>query len=272
MGERGGSSGGATTGLLQEMVEEGSCGGDGLERNYERPKEPWKGEFVKSLVYGGLDAIITCFSLISSISASTSSSGDVLVLGFANLVADAISMGFGDFVSGGSERDVIIEERRVIEWDIMNHRGNEQAELVRYYQALGMDYNDATMVVNIFAKYNDILVDQRMVADKGMLPAEQEVKPWKNALVTFASFMIFGSTPLLSFIILIPFTDNESVKFVSACLVSALALALLGVARARIAGQKMMFSTAITLFTGVIAAAAAYLVSWSLKHIAGLEG
>jgi vacuolar iron transporter family protein len=126
--------------------------------------------------------------------------------------------------------------------------------------------------VNIFTKYNDVLVDQRMAADKGMLPADQEVKPWKNGLITFASFMLFGSIPLLSFIILIPFTDSDSVKFASACLVSALGLALLGVARARIAGQNMMLTTAITLFSGVIAGAAAYLVGWFLKHIAGLEG
>lgn len=111
-----------------------------------------------------------------------------------------------------------------------------------------------------------------MVADKGMLPADQEAKPWKNGLITFASFMVFGSIPLLSFIILIPFTDSDLVKFVSACLVSALGLALLGVARARIAGQNMMFTTAITVFSGVIAAAAAYLVGWLLKHVAGLEG
>nr|ABN08245.1 Protein of unknown function DUF125, transmembrane [Medicago truncatula] len=262
MDERGGNS---NTRLLHED------GGD-LERNSERPKEPWRGEYVKSIVYGGLDAIITCFSLISSISASSSSSGNVLVLGFANLVADAISMGFGDIVSASSERDVIIEERRVTEWDVLNSRGNEQRELVRYYQSLGMEYNDATTVVNIFTKYNDVLVDQRMAADKGILPADQEVKPWKNGLITFASFMLFGSIPLLSFIILIPFTDNDSVKFAGACLVSALGLALLGVARARIAGQNMMLTTAITLFSGVIAGAAAYLVGWLLKHIAGLEG
>jgi hypothetical protein len=86
----------------------------------------------------------------------------VLVLGFANLVADAISMGFGDIVSASSERDVIIEdviieERRVTEWDILNRRGNEQRELVRYYQSLGMDYNDATAIciyVSIFVLYN----------------------------------------------------------------------------------------------------------------------
>lgn len=111
-----------------------------------------------------------------------------------------------------------------------------------------------------------------MVADIGMLPADQEVKPWKNGLVTFASFMVFGSIPLLSFIILIPFTDSDSVKFVSSCLVSALGLAILGAVRARVSGQNMMFSMAVTVSGGVIAAAAAYLVGWFLKHIAGLEG
>jgi hypothetical protein len=57
------SNGGATTSLLR------------AEGDRERPREPWKGEFVKSIVYAGLDAIVTCFSLISSISASTRSSG-----------------------------------------------------------------------------------------------------------------------------------------------------------------------------------------------------
>ncbi|XP_020996538.1 vacuolar iron transporter 1 isoform X2 [Arachis duranensis] len=250
--------------LLREVEEEGGSG--------ERPKEPWKGEYVKSIVYGGLDAIITCFSLISSISASTSSSVNVLVLGFANLVADAISMGLGDYVSARTEQDVIIKERRVTEWDVINHIDTEQSQLLTHFQALGMDYNDATLVVNIFKKYKDIMVDQRMVADKGMLPADEEVTPWKNGLVTFTSFMLFGSTPLLSFIILIPFTNNDTFKFIGACIVSAIALALLGVAKARISGERYMFSIAMTLFSGAMAGATAYFVGWSLKHVAGLEG
>jgi len=70
----------------------------------------------------------------------------VLVLGFSNLVADAISMGFGDSLSASSEQEVIIEERKVTEWDVINQRKKEQSELVNHYQALGMEYNDATMV------------------------------------------------------------------------------------------------------------------------------
>lgn len=126
--------------------------------------------------------------------------------------------------------------------------------------------------MNIFAKYKDILVDEKMMAQKGMLPSDQATdKPWKNGLVTFVAFIIFGSAPLLSFIILIPFTDDESVKFLGACLLSALALAFLGVAKAKIAGQNYAFSAAMTLFNGAIAAAAAYGLGWTLRNIAGLE-
>lgn len=51
--------------------------GDHIEEgtNNKRPKEPWKKEYVKSIVYAGLDAIVTSFSLISSISGGHLSSG-----------------------------------------------------------------------------------------------------------------------------------------------------------------------------------------------------
>lgn len=55
-----------------------SEGGEGEAENKkisQRPEEPWRGDYVKSIVYAGLDAIITCFSLISSISAGHLSSG-----------------------------------------------------------------------------------------------------------------------------------------------------------------------------------------------------
>lgn len=141
---------------------------NGGMRKSERPKEPWKGEFVKSIVYAGLDAIVTSFSLISSISAGRLTSGrlrisfmllidlmnltfgciavDVLVLGFANLVADGISMGFGDYVSSSTEKDVAAKERCVAKWDVENEGGNQQEELARRYEELGMNPSDAAMV------------------------------------------------------------------------------------------------------------------------------
>ncbi|XP_073278033.1 uncharacterized protein [Primulina huaijiensis] len=244
--------------------------GDRKKRN-ERPKEPWKGEFAKSIVYAGLDAIVTSFSLISSISAGRLSSVDVLVLGIANLVADGISMGFGDYMSTSTERDLAANERSLTEWDVENHRRLQQQELLHRYQELGMDANDANTVVNIFGKYRDMLVDEKMATVKGMLAPDQTEKPWKNGLVTFVAFLIFGSAPILSFIILIPFTHNQNVKFVGACILSAVALALLGTAKAKIAGQNYWVSAGITVFNGAIAGAAAYAIGWTLRNVAGLE-
>ncbi|KAK0580448.1 hypothetical protein LWI29_002069 [Acer saccharum] len=246
---------GAIARLLQA---EGKVNG----RRNERPREPWKGMYVKSIVYAGLDAIVTCFSLISSISASHSSSAvNVLVLGVANLVADAISMGFGDFVSSSTEKEVEAEERAVTKWDVTNNIRPQKLELLYQYESLGMD-----IVVNIFAKYKDILVDEKTTAG-----TDESEKPWKNGLVTFLAFLVFGSAPLLSFIILIPFTNSDTLKFVGACVLSVLALGFLGIAKAKIAGQNYVFSASITILNGAIAAAAAYTLGWILRNVAGLE-
>ncbi|XP_041014165.1 uncharacterized protein LOC121257249 [Juglans microcarpa x Juglans regia] len=107
---------------------------------------------------------------------------------------------------------------------------------------------------------------------EGRVCEDQADKPWKHGLVTFAAFLLFGSAPLLSFIVLIPFTHSDTLKFVGACVLTAVALALLSLAKAKIAGQNYAFSMVVTLFNGAIAAAAAYSLGWLPAHqCAGLE-
>lgn len=123
-------------------------------------------------------------------------------------------------------------------------------------------------VVGIFARYKDILVDEKMMAQKGILPPDGEYKPWQNGLVTFAGFIFLGSTPLVSFIILIPFTDNETIKFVGTRVLSGLSLALLGIAKAKIAGEGYAASATVTVSNGAAAASAAYGLGWMLRSVA----
>lgn len=204
---------------------------------------------------------------------------DVLVLGFANLVADGISMGFGDFVSSGTEMDMAAKQRMITQWDVYNNLSQQVHQLLERYTSLGMNIQDATVLVNILAKYKEILIDEKLVTEKGILPPDNDdtttttaaEKPWKKGLVTLAAFLVFGSAPLLAFIVLIPFTSNERHKFIGASVFSALALVLLGAAKANIAGQNYLLSTATTLFNGAIAAAAAYAIGWALRDVAGLE-
>ena len=64
-----------------------------------------EGKHIKSLVYGGLDGIITTFAVVSGVTGASLAMRVVIILGFANLLADGISMAVGDYLSTKSENE-----------------------------------------------------------------------------------------------------------------------------------------------------------------------
>jgi VIT1/CCC1 family predicted Fe2+/Mn2+ transporter len=264
------------SGIQEPLIEEGGRG-DVEQGNSSRHSRVvgsakpanagWGGEYLKSIVYGGLDAIVTSFALVASVSGGDLPAGSVLVLGFANLIADGISMGYGDYLSSTAEKDYSANQQLIGDWGAENDIHGEIMELVSAYREQGMEKDDADKIVDVLSKYKDIMVDQKLTLTQGLLPPDPEDSPLKNGLVTFASFLAFGSTPLLTYLILKPFTNNNDLKFLGACIVTILALALLGAAKARISGQNMLPSIAVVVFNGGIAAAAAYGISYLLNNI-----
>ena len=72
-----------------------------------------------------------------------------MVLGFANLVAGGISMGFGDLVSTSTEKEMAKKERATTEKDVSSSISSQQTQLLSTYQALGMDLEDAKTVCHL---------------------------------------------------------------------------------------------------------------------------
>src|SRR3989338_10774556 len=71
-----------------------------------------EGKYIKSFVYGGLDGIITTFAVVAGVTGASLNAGIVLILGFANLTADGISMAFGDYLSTKAEKEYGRAERK----------------------------------------------------------------------------------------------------------------------------------------------------------------
>ena len=63
------------------------------------------GEFIKSFVLGGLDGIVTTFAVVSGATGGGLGIDVILVLGFSNILADALSMGVGDALSNKAEQE-----------------------------------------------------------------------------------------------------------------------------------------------------------------------
>jgi len=69
-------------------------------------KQPWWRRYVPQFVYGGIDGAITTLAVIAGATGATLSSAVILILGFANLIADGFSMGVSDYLSRKSEAEL----------------------------------------------------------------------------------------------------------------------------------------------------------------------
>ncbi len=216
------------------------------------------GKYVKSFVYGGLDGIITTFAVVAGVAGASLAAKIVLILGFANLVADGISMAIGDYLSTKAENDYNAAERERETWEVENYPEGEKKEMVELYMGKGISEKDARELVEILSKHKNAWVDVMMKEELGIM--EDGESPAKNAIVTFVSFALFGFIPLLTYVLagfvpgLVPYA------FLTACILTGGTLFLLGALKSKVVDTKWYRSGIEMLLVGGIAAVAAYIV------------
>ena len=167
----------------------------------------------------------------------------MLILGFANLFADGISMAIGDYLST-----------------------REKTELVEVYQEKGIPREDAEQMVEILSRHPEAWVDVMMAEESGII--ENKESPVKNALVTFFSFALFGFVPLAAYVLARGVSFFAENTFVAACILTGITLFGLGVQKVRITNKNWFTSGIETLILGGVAAAAAYGIGALLHGLA----
>ncbi len=225
-----------------------------------------QGQFIKSIVYGGLDGIITTFAVVAGVAGAGLQPGIVLILGFANLIADGISMAIGDYLSTKAEREYETAERRREQWEVENYPEGEMLEMVELYTAKGFAREDSEAMVAILSKNREAWVDVMMVEELGIVSSDES--PLKNAVATFFSFALFGIVPLLTYVLgaFIPVIQARS--FVFAGILTGLTLFVLGALKTALTGRSWLRSGLEMLIVGGAASAAAYGIGYALSGIA----
>ena len=191
-----------------------------------------EGGLLKPIIFGGLDGILTSFAIVAGSAGGNLSPNVVLVLGFSNIFADALSMGVGEFLSSKANNEWILSERARESWEMENFPEGEIAEMIDIYKQRGMAQEDAELVIKTMAKYKDFFVDVMMTQELELqVPEENHVQEsMKEGLVMFCSFAFFGALPLLGYVI-IPSSFpslGERELFMTACVVTGAVLFLMG--------------------------------------------
>lgn len=226
--------------------------------------------YVKSIVFGGLDGIITTFSIVAAVAGASLSPEIVLMMGFANLLSDGISMGLGDYLSESAEINYIKSERKREIFEIENAPDMELKEMIDIYKSKGVNEDDANTILTTMMKYKEIFLDHMMILELGLQTPDESDNPLKNGLVTFLSFVIFGSVPMWVYLIvwLTGYKNNQG-TFAIACVFTAFTMFLLGITQAKITRQNILKTGLSLMLNGCIAAAAAYLIGWGLDNAIG---
>jgi VIT1/CCC1 family predicted Fe2+/Mn2+ transporter len=224
-----------------------------------------QGQYVKSVIYGGLDGLITTFAVVAGVEGAALAPAVILILGSANLLADGLSMAIGDFLSTRSEQEYAKAERQREAWEVAHYPQGEKRELIEIYKAKGLLAEEAGAIVDIMARHEEAWVDIMMVEELGIFQSQES--PLKNAAATFLAFSVFGLVPLLLPMAAMVWPSLKAGSFELSCLLTGISLFTLGALKTTLTLRRWWVSGLEMLLVGGVAAAAAYGVGVALSGL-----
>lgn len=220
------------------------------------------GRYIGDFVYGANDGIITTFAIVAGASGASLPSAVVIILGFANILADGISMGASNFLGRKSEADFVRAQEQKENWEIDNLRQAEIEEVREIYKKKGFKGQDLERAVSIITSNRDVWIDTMMKDELGLIPVEKNNRPLKHGLVTFSSFVLAGFIPLLPYFI--PGLPNA---FLVSSILGVITLFTIGALRSLITIVGAFRGGLEMVLIGGTAATVAYLIGLVISRL-----
>ncbi len=203
--------------------------------------------WLRAAVLGANDGIVSTASLVLGVAAAGASTQAVLVAGIAGLVAGAMSMAAGEYVSVSSQADTeradLARERKELAAD----PEQEHAELTAIYVQRGLDQALASQVATQLTAHDALAAHAR---DELGISETLAARPVQAALASAATFAIGAALPLLMVLVL-----PAGALMPGLAASSLLFLALLGFVASRAGGAPVVASIARVTFWGALAMA-----------------
>ncbi|MFC1648947.1 VIT1/CCC1 transporter family protein [Nanoarchaeota archaeon] len=230
------------------------------EGNHEKYHSPWGGKYLGDLVYGANDGIITTFAVVSAVTGASLEAFIVLIVGFANLLADGVSMAVGNYLAIKSDHDFMNRQKQIEEWEVENIPDHEREEVRVIYRNKGLTGKLLEQVVDKITQNKKVWVDVMMKEELMMCP-DEDIKAWKNGLATLIAFIVAGFLPLM------PYAFAIEPMFELSIILTGVTMFIVGAARAIVTARNWFRSGIEMLAVGAIAAVVAYLVGYFLRGL-----
>lgn len=228
----------------------------GFLKKYEK----YLGEFV----YGGIDGCVTTFAVVAGSVGAGLDSAIIIILGFANLLADGFAMSVGAYLSNKTKKDNYNKHKQIEYWEVDNLPELEKEEIRVIYKEQGFEGELLEEVVKVITSDKDRWVNVMMKEELVMF--DEDKSPLIIGGITYLSFILIGVIPLMVYVVDYIYQVNNDLFLLSSIL-TAIGFIIIGWLKAFVNQTPFWKAILETLLLGSIAAIVAYFIGDFLASI-----
>lgn len=221
-------------------------------------------KYLGEFVYGGIDGSVTTFAVVAGSVGAGLESAVIIILGFANLLADGFAMSVGAYLSTKSELDNYKKYQKAELKNIQQYPEQEKERLRNIYSKKGFSGATLDQVVATITSNEQQWLEVKMKEDLEILPEQKS--PFAMGAVTYLSFVSIGLIPLSVYVwdYLGDFPGN---LFFWSCILTSAGFIAIGFLKTYVTESSILKGIFETLILGAIAAVVAYVVGDILESI-----
>lgn len=217
---------------------------------FERRHRSVGGNAIRAAVLGGNDGLISNFSLVMGVAGASAAQEGVLLAGIAGLLAGALSMSLGEWISVKSSQELYENQMQIEMEELETNPEGEKKELALIYIAKGIPEDQAHRMAEDIMKDKTYAHEVLVKEELGINPEELKGSPMEAAIYSFILFAIGAVIPVFPFILI------DGIKAVAFSVAfSAVGLFLIGAAITLFTGKNVWYSGFRQVFFGLAAAA-----------------
>jgi VIT1/CCC1 family predicted Fe2+/Mn2+ transporter len=203
--------------------------------------------WLRAAVLGSNDAIVSTASLMMGVLASSASQGAILVAGVAGLVAGAMSMAVGEYVSVSSQRDAELADIAREKRELAGYPEAELRELAAIYVQRGLGANLAMQVAEQLSAHDRLGSHMR---DELGIDQVSLARPAQAAWISAVSFAVFALIPIMALLV-----SPTASRLATIAALSLASLAVLGALGGHLGGAPVLRASLRVTAGGALAMA-----------------
>lgn len=225
----------------------------GILKQFEGRHRSVGGNALRAAILGANDGLVSNMSLVMGVAGAMANDQVILLTGTAGLLAGAISMAMGEWLSVQSSRELYLNQIAMEEEELENAPEEEQKELSMLYQAKGMSVAEADRLAEEVFQDKGRALDTLIIEELGIDKEELGGSAWEAAITSFVLFAIGAIIPLFPFIL---FDGMKAVYFSIGA--SVLGLFAIGASSTLFTGKSVLSSGMRQVLFGLGAAAVTF--------------